>query len=61
MDEKEYTSRVIALFRSGKATPAQEREMTEAIFAAGEEGADKLTAIHKGIGYCVEDCAEVCA
>lgn len=48
---KEYDRRVVALFKGGKATPAQWAELNEAVGAYGEEDSDKLKAIHEGIGY----------
>ena len=47
----EYDRRVIELFKSGRATPAQEAELVEAVGCAFEQDTDKLKAIHKAIGF----------
>jgi hypothetical protein len=51
VNTSEYGKRVIALFKSGKATKAQKAEMVEAVLFAFERGLCNVAAIHKAIGY----------
>jgi hypothetical protein len=49
-----YNSRVIELFKSGAATPAQWAELVEAVGCAFERDMDTVAEIHKAIGLTAE-------
>lgn len=54
MQVSEYGRRVIELFKSGKATEAQEAEMIEAVLSASEMDIANVASIHKAIGFTAE-------
>lgn len=47
----EYNKRLVELFKGGAATKAQWAELVEAVGCALDKDAEKLHAIHAGIGY----------